>query len=58
MACSPPGDVLIALRILRSAGLDGMCGFVERFHLLKALVSIGANESILRLRHDGLILKE
>jgi hypothetical protein len=39
-------------------GFDGKHGFVERFLLLEALVLIGANESILRLRHDGLILKE
>jgi hypothetical protein len=58
MACSPPGDVLIVLGSCGVLGFDGMCGFVERFHLLKAYVLIGANESILRLRHDGLILKE
>jgi len=59
MAYSPPGDVCrLLLGSCGVLGFDGMCGFLERFLLLEALVLIGANECILRLRHDGLILKE
>lgn len=59
MAYSPPGDAPIALRILRGAGLLMASVVLSRdFFCCEALVLIGANECILRLRHDGLILKE
>jgi hypothetical protein len=57
MACSPPGDVLIALRIIFSflgyMGSDGMCGFFlrESDPLQEACGLIWRNEIIvLRLR--------